>query len=72
MKKGDILEGTVVRQQVQPVLPHQHACHDEPYDGRDAQLPQQQRGKQNDAQHHREDLCRVGDERRRCCCMEGT
>ena len=66
------LEGTVVRQQVQPVLPHQHACHDEPYDGRNAQLPQQQRRKQDDAQHHREDPSRVRDEGCRRCCMEGA
>ena len=66
------LEGTVVRQQVQPVLTHQHACHDKPDDGRNAQLPQQQRRKQNDSQHHRKDPSRVGDEGCRRCCMEGT
>ena len=48
------LEGTVTFEDVEAVLPYQHARKYEADDMWDVQPPEKERGKENDAQHHEE------------------
>ena len=58
------LEGAVVSKEIEAILPHEDASHDESDDGRHSHLPEKQRREQDDAEHHREDPRGVGDESR--------
>ena len=65
-------ERAIMRKKIEAILPHQDACDDESHDWRHPELPEHQRRKQNDGQHHREAPRRIGDERSSRNGLKGT
>ena len=66
------LKAPVVRQQIESIRPNEYAGHNKADDGRNPESPEQQRSKQNDAQHHKEYPCGVGNKGRGWSCLQGT